>query len=335
MASHRRAKVPVRSVMTLTATAAATAAGVGLTATSGHAASVTDIEAQVTALNQQAEQATNVYDGAMEQMANLQKQVDAIQGEAATAQQSMNNLLATLGPMAAAQYRSGSLDPTLELMLSNHPESYLQQASVMNQVGQNEVIALKSLKTQQAQLAELKKEASNRLAQLQQVENQAAQAKNQIVTKFRAAQALLSELTYSQQQSFSYSPVTADQIANLPKVGGRAGQAIAYAESKIGMWYQWGGTGDPSYDCSGLVQAAYASAGIALPRTTYEQVNSGYPVPALLADLEPGDIIFYAGDEHEALYVGNGLVVHAPETGVKIQYAPWNMMSISGIRRVV
>lgn len=335
MASHRRATVPLKSVMTLTVTTAAAAAGVGLTATASHADSVSNIEAQVTALNQQAEQATNVYDGAMEQMANLQKQVDAIQGEAATAQQAMNNLLATLGPLAAEQYRAGSVDPTLELMLSNHPDTYLQQASVMNQVGQNEVVALKSLKIQQAQLAQLKKQAADRLAQLQQAENQAAQAKNQIVAKFRQAQDLLSQLTYSQQQTFSYSPVTAQQIASLPQVGGRAGTAIAYAESKIGMWYQWGGEGDPSFDCSGLVEASYAAAGISLPRTTYEQVNSGYSVPALLSTLEPGDLIFYSGDEHVAIYVGNGVVVHAPRTGVQIGYAPWNMMSISAVRRVV
>jgi peptidoglycan DL-endopeptidase CwlO len=335
MASHRRAKVPVRSVMTLTATTAAAAAGVALIPASSHASSVTDIEAQVTALDQQAETATNVYDEAMEQMANLQQQVDAIQGEAATTQQSMNSLLNTLGPLAAEQYRSGSVDPTLELMLSNHPDTFLQQASVMNQMDQNEVIALKSLKVEQSQLAELKKEAADRLSQLQQVETQAAAEKDQIVTKFRQAQGLLAQLSYSQQQSFSYSPVTAAQIAGLPHVGGRAGTAIAFAQSKLGMWYQWGGIGNPSYDCSGLVQAAYAAAGISLPRTTYDQINSGYPVPAILADLEPGDIIFYNNDEHEALYVGNGLVIHAPSTGNKIQYGPWNMMSITGIRRVI
>ncbi len=335
MASHRRATVPLRSVMTLTATTAAAAAGVGLNATASHADSVSNIEAQVSTLNSQAEQATNVYDGAMEQMANLQKQVDAIQGEAATAQQAMNNLLATLGPLAAEQYRSGSVDPTLELMLSNHPDTYLQQASVINQVGQNELIALKSLKIQQAQLAELKKEAADRLAQLQQAENQAAQAKDQIVAKFRQAQDLLAQLTYTQQQSLSYGQVTAQQIASLPHVGGRAGTAIAYAESKIGMWYQWGGEGDPSYDCSGLVEASYAAAGISLPRTTYEQVNMGYSVPALLNLLSPGDLIFYAGDEHVAIYVGNGVVVHAPRTGMQIGYAPWNMMPISAVRRVV
>src|SRR5580765_2003586 len=108
MASHRRAKVPTRSVMTLTATTAAAAAGVGLTPTASHAASVADIQKQVSALNAQAEDATNKYDGAVAQLTNLQKQVDELQGEAATMQQSMNKLLATLGPLAASQYRSGS-----------------------------------------------------------------------------------------------------------------------------------------------------------------------------------------------------------------------------------
>ena len=339
MTTHRRAKSPVRTAITLTATGAAAAAGVGLNATAGHAASVADVQAQVKSLDSQAEQATNDYDAAMEQMAALQKQVDQIQAQTTTAQTSMNQLLAALGPQAAAAYRSGSVDPTLSLMLSQNPDQYLQKALAMNQLGQSEALALKSLKVQQAQLAELKKQAADRMTQLQRLQQQAAAKRTEILAKDKQAQALLATLTYAQRQAVAPDTVdwgiTAAQIAALPQVSGRAGVAVAFAKSKIGMWYQWGGTGDPSYDCSGLVQAAYASAGISLPRTTYEQVNSGYPVPALLADLEPGDIIFYAGDEHEALYVGNGVVVHAPETGVKIQYAPWNMMSISGIRRVV
>jgi cell wall-associated NlpC family hydrolase len=129
--------------------------------------------------------------------------------------------------------------------------------------------------------------------------------------------------------------VSQSAIASLPQVGGRAGVAIAFAKSKLGTPYLWGGNGPDAYDCSGLVQGAFAAAGIALPRTTYEQVYSGYAVPALPADLEPGDVIFYSGDEHEAIYVGNGLVIHDPYTGQVVQYAPWNMLPISGIRRMV
>lgn len=333
MASHRRAKVPTRSVLTLTATTAAVATGVGLVPTASHAASVSDIEKQVNALNAQAESATNVYDGAMEQLANLQKQVDNLQGEAATMQQSMNKVLGTLGPLAAASYRAGSVDPSLELMLQSHPDQYLQQAATMTQLGQIEAMNLKSLKVEQAQLTTLKKDAADRLAQLQQAETKAAAMKAQIVSEFQQAQSLLSQLTYSQLASFDYSGVSAAEIAAVPQVGGRAGVAIDFAKSKLGTWYLWGGTG-PQYDCSGLVQASWAAAGVYLPRTTYEQVNVGYAVPAILQDLEPGDVIFYNGDEHEALYVGGGLVIHAPTTGVQVQYGHWNMMPISGIRRM-
>lgn len=333
MASHRRAKVPARSVMTLTATTAAAAAGVGLAPTAGHAASVTDIQAQVTALNAQAEKATNVYDGAVEQLANLQKQVDAIQSEAAETQQAKNALLGTLGPLAAAAYRSGSVDATLELILSNHPESYLEQASTMSRFGDSEAMALKSLRTQQARLDSLKGEAADRLALLQQAQDQAAAMKAQIVAEYKQAQGLLAELTYTQRQTFDYTGITSAQIAGIPAASGRAAVAIAFAKSKLGTWYQWGGTG-PQYDCSGLTQASWAAAGVSIGRTTYDQVTAGYAVPAALADMEPGDLIFYNGNEHVALYVGNGLVIHDPTTGQQAQYGHWNMMTIDAVRRV-
>lgn len=339
MASHRRANTTVRTAITLTATGAAAATGVGLTATAGHAASAADVQAQVKMLDQQAEQATNHYDAAVEQMAALQKQVGQIQSQATAVQLQMNALMGSLGPQAAAQYRSGSIDPTLSLILSQNPDQYLQKALAVDRVGQNEAMALKSLKAQQEQLTSLKKQAADRLGQLQQIQTQAAADRTQILDKEKQAQALLASLSAAQQQqvlavSGSFG-VTPQQIATLPMVSGRAGTAIAFAKSKIGVYYQWGGnSGNPGYDCSGLSQAAYAAAGIVLGRTTYDQVNDGYAVAPILSNLQPGDLIFYDNNEHMAIYVGNGVVVHAPSTGYKIQYAPWNMLPIDAVRRV-
>lgn len=326
--------------MSLTATTTAVAAaGVVLSPTAGHAASAAQIQAQIAALDVQAENATNVYDQTEEQFAALRKQVDAIQSQAAAVQQSVNALTSALGPQAAAQYRSGSVDPSLQLLLSGSPDHYLQQAAMASQVAQNEAVALRSLKAEQAQLAALKKQATDRFAQLQAAEQQAVADKAQVLGAVRQKQALLAQLTYAQQLAVqppvSYYGVTPAQIAALPQVSGRAGVAVAFAKSKIGMWYQWGGTGDPSYDCSGLTQAAWMAAGVQLGRTTYDQVTDGYAVPAILADLQPGDLIFYNGNEHMAIYVGNGVVVHAPTTGQQIQYAPWNLLPIDAVRRVI
>ena len=338
MADHRQAKIPPRSIMVLTATTAAAAAGVGLSAPASRAASVADIQAQVNKLNMEAEAATQNYDGATEQLAALQKQVNEIQGEAVATQQSMDKLLSTLGPLAAAQYRSGSVDPTLELMLTNSPDSYLQKAASMNQAGQALALELQSLKAQKAQLAALRKTASTRLTELQQVEAQAATQKATILARDRQAQALLAQLTASQRQAVTAPPtstVSANQSSAIPPASGRAAIAIAFARSKIGMWYQWGGTGDPSYDCSGLTQAAWAAAGVKLGRTTYDQVTDGYAVPAVLADLQPGDLIFYDNNTHMGIYVGGGVIIHAPTTGQQISYAPWNLLPIDAVRRVI
>lgn len=338
MASHRRSNTAVRAALTFTATGAAAATGVGLTATAGHAASVADVQAQVKLLDQQAEQATNNYDAGTEQMAALQKQVDQIQGEATTVQQSMNALVGILGPQAAAQYRSGSIDPGLELALSQSPDQYLQKVMAMNHVDQNEAAALKSLKGQQAQFKALQKEAADRLMQMQQLQSQAAAERTEILDKDKQAQALLATLTFAQQQEIMPTTtswgVTAQQIATLPTVTGRAGAAVAFAKSKLGIYYQWGGIGNPGYDCSGLTQAAWAAAGVSLGRTTYDQVTDGYAVAPILSNLQPGDLIFYDNNTHMAIYVGNGVVVHAPSTGSRVQYASWNMLPIDAVRRV-
>lgn len=106
---------------------------------------------------------------------------------------------------------------------------------------------------------------------------------------------------------------------------GAAQRAIAFAESKLGLPYQWGGTG-PLYDCSGLTQASYAAAGVQLRRTSREQFWDGSHVP--LAQLQPGDLIFYAYDitdpatiHHLGLYVGDGRMIEAARTGTLIRYA--------------
>lgn len=114
-------------------------------------------------------------------------------------------------------------------------------------------------------------------------------------------------------------------VPSLPVGASTAQAAIAFAVTKIGLPYQWGGTG-PLYDCSGLTQAAYASAGIRLPRTSREQYWAGPRIP--LSQLAPGDLIFYAEDVtdpttigHLGLYIGSGRMIEAARTGTLIRYA--------------
>jgi cell wall-associated NlpC family hydrolase len=109
--------------------------------------------------------------------------------------------------------------------------------------------------------------------------------------------------------------------------------AIAFAMAQIGKPYQWGGTGPDAYDCSGLVYAAYAAAGIHIARTTYQWQQDGPVVP--LSQIQPGDLLFSAGSDgtasdpgHVVMYLGNGQVIQAPQTGQDVQVDPVDLASI-------
>lgn len=102
----------------------------------------------------------------------------------------------------------------------------------------------------------------------------------------------------------------------LPSPSSRAGIAVRAALSRLGRPYVWGATGPDQFDCSGLVQWAYARAGIHLDRTTYQQINDGIPVSR--SQVRPGDLVFpHTG--HVQMAIGNNLVVEAPYSGASVR----------------
>jgi cell wall-associated NlpC family hydrolase len=103
--------------------------------------------------------------------------------------------------------------------------------------------------------------------------------------------------------------------------------AIAFAEAQLGRPYQWGADGPDSYDCSGLVYAAYLHAGIRIAPTTSGWRQDGPVVP--LSQIQPGDLLFSAGSDgtaahpgHVVMYLGGGQVIQAKQTGEPVQVGP-------------
>ncbi|WP_225637720.1 C40 family peptidase [Streptomyces solaniscabiei] len=103
-----------------------------------------------------------------------------------------------------------------------------------------------------------------------------------------------------------------------PSYGTKAEKALAFARAQIGKPYVWGATGPGSYDCSGLTQAAWKAAGVTLPRTTYDQVDAG--ATASISQAQPGDLVFFYDDiSHVGIYIGNGMMIHAPKPGAYVR----------------
>jgi cell wall-associated NlpC family hydrolase len=128
----------------------------------------------------------------------------------------------------------------------------------------------------------------------------------------------------------------------LPTAAGTVqAAAIAFAESQLGVPYVWGGekTG-VAFDCSGLIQAAYAAAGVQLPRVATDQYNATVPIP-VGAPLLPGDLVFYgtapSNLEHIGMYIGNGMMIDAPRPGLVVREEPFRYAGdgYAGATRVV
>jgi cell wall-associated NlpC family hydrolase len=130
--------------------------------------------------------------------------------------------------------------------------------------------------------------------------------------------------------------VVAEAFDTSPGLGVVPATAIAFVASTLGVPYVWGGTGPDGYDCSGLVQAAYRQAGVALPRVAQDQYDAGPAVPPG-TPVVPGDLIFFgsgpAGVEHVGMYIGDGEMVDAPYTGTVVRVDPAAQSDLVGATR--
>lgn len=115
--------------------------------------------------------------------------------------------------------------------------------------------------------------------------------------------------------------------------------AITAAESKLGAPYVWGGSGPDNFDCSGLVQWAFAQAGVSLPRVTHEQWTVG---PRLdYSEAERGDLLFWRTDpnqpdyiSHVAIYLGDGQMIEAPSSGQVVRVTDVRFSGFAGVVRI-
>lgn len=138
---------------------------------------------------------------------------------------------------------------------------------------------------------------------------------------------------FNHSQAYVTGVLTWATRYTLPAPSGFAATAIAFAIRQLGKPYQWGATGPDAYDCSGLVYAAYAAAGIHIARTTFQWRQDGTQVP--LSQIQPGDLLFSAGSDgtpanpgHVVMYLGGGQIIQAPQTGEDVQIDPLDLAGV-------
>ncbi|MFC5800341.1 NlpC/P60 family protein [Streptomyces formicae] len=353
MASHRRPSPSSGStcwsgfnrgarVTLLSAAVATTAAALG-SAPAGadpldNPATPGATRAMVDRLYEAAEKATERYNKADERADRLREEVTAAQDRAAREQETINRMRGVLGSVAGAQYRSGGMDPALELLLSTSPDTYLEKATLLGRLGERQAGTLRDLRRVQRVLGQERTEAARKLAELELTRAAVARHKRSVEGKLAAAKRLLESLPPGERDAYDRASrsgrggILPDLAAGPGPSSARAAAAVAAATSVVGRPYVWGANGPDGFDCSGLTQWSYAQAGVGLPRTSQAQRYAGRQVS--LAEARPGDLVTYRSDaSHIAMYVGNGQVVHAPYPGAAVRYDPVGMMPIASVTR--
>ncbi|WP_055546761.1 C40 family peptidase [Streptomyces sp. NBRC 110028] len=224
---------------------------------------------------------------------------------------------------AKAAKERGEAAKSLASLTETQKELKTKKKSVQDKLSQARRLLASLTAKEKARLAAIEKkkaeEARRKAAELAEKQRQAAAQQKQ-----------------QQEQQSSGSSASGGGSGTGSSTGSststnstKAATAIDFAESQLGKPYVWGATGPNSYDCSGLTQAAWRAAGVSLPRTTWDQVKAGTRIST--SDLIPGDLVFFYDDiSHVGLYIGNGMMIHAPKPGDVVKKAPITEMPIYG-----
>ncbi|MFJ2935996.1 C40 family peptidase [Streptomyces sp. NPDC087219] len=224
---------------------------------------------------------------------------------------------------AVAASAEASQQEALDQSLQTQENLALQKAAAEAKTAKAQ--ADRKAAAEKAEKARLKAEAE---AKAEQERKDAQERASRTSERTRLAAASASDSSSDSGSSSGSSAGSGESQTQAPS--GSAAAIVAFARAQVGDSYVTGGTGPNSWDCSGLVQAAYRQAGIDLPRISYDQSSMGTSVS--LSNLQPGDILYWgsrSGSYHVAIYVGGGNYVGAQNssTGVVERSLDWDMPS--------
>ena len=279
------------------------------------------LEFQINALSEQ-------YDGLRIQLSRAQSDAQIAQRAAARDAAALASGQQAIAQLAAENYMNAGLDPTLQALTAGNPEQFLSQASVITALDQASGDKVSTLTDVEDQDQRARRTADQQLAAVQALETQMNARKQAIDAKIdQVNSAAMQQAMAIFTQTGQYPDIS------IPTANTVGAQALAAALSRRGDPYVWGAAGPGEFDCSGLVVWAFAQEGISLPHFTGDLWNSGVHISR--ADLEPGDLVFFFADiSHVGIYLGDGLMVDAPDFGEVVRVEPVFWSAYAGAVRI-
>lgn len=312
-------------------------------------------------VEQKIEDLDNQIEEVMSQIQENKKQIEKAQNDFKTAEADLKKSEADLkiekelfNNRMRAFYING-VDSYLEILLdSNGVSDFLSRVDILKTVIEQDKEITENIMLKQEQLNNQKEKLSKQSENLVAL-NEDNNKKMDKLKLDKAEQDNLIEEAKKQERLYASAVSEAQTKLNetlkqieairkaAPKYTPSRGAAsvssnsvVAYASNFLGTPYLWGGTTPAGFDCSGFTQYVYRHFGISLGRTTYNQIINGYGVSR--DQLQPGDLVFFGkggSPTHMGIYIGNGMMIHAPHTGDVVKISPYDRSDYITARRVM
>ena len=296
---------------------------------------VGQVRQQLSRLMSRQDTAVQAYDQVAQELVSARQRLALINREVAANRTRFDSMRTQIARIATAAYENGTITSPAALLTTSNPDAILSQASVLEHLSSNTTAEMNQIITAAREVTQAQ-QASRRIeAAVAALDKQRLVRKRAITAAVAKQRALLARLTGAQQAAALPGSTGATTGTYTGPTTTQAQKAIAFAYAQLGKPYVWGATGPSSYDCSGLMQAAWAAAGVAIPRTTYEQWAALPHVP--MSAIQPGDLIFFDGEGHVSIYVGSNMIIDAPQPGEFVEKvslsSPWYSSTLDGAVR--
>jgi len=320
---------------TAVVTAALAAASVVVPSDLGSAAqrtpppSLKSLIAQAKLLSSQINVLSEQYDGLRIQLSQAREEERTAAATAARDASQLGAGQAQVGQLAAESYMTGSVDPTLQFISSTDPQTVVARAAIIQQLDRQKGDQVSALAAAEDTARRARQAAAQQAVAVSGLVKQ-------MQAKTAAIQAKINKLNGAafKQALASFSRTGQFPLISVPGGNTVGERALRAALSRRGDPYVWGAAGPSAFDCSGLVDWAYAQVGIHLAHYTGLQWTEGEHISR--SQLQPGDLVFFFPDiSHVGMYIGNGLMVDAPDFGQTVQVQPIYWSAFIGAVRIV
>jgi len=287
------------------------------------------------------------YNEARENLRATRARIEELDQQLVPLQEQLEQLQAELGRFSAAAYRGAHTSAFEAMIASGSPTVLLEQVAILNRLAN-------SRRDQIAQIQEVEAALVNERAELDELVMSQSQQEQELAQQRASLEAEIAELEEMYEQARereaaeaatqaadnssgesssgdSQSSGNSSSSGNRPAPPADANAIVRFAYEQLGEPYVFGAAGPDAWDCSGLTMRAYQQIGVNLPHSVRQQYALGPYVSR--SELQPGDIVYFFDLGHAGIYVGDGMVIHAPKPGDVVKLTPMEYMDYVGATR--